>query len=104
MRSIRLGKIPNVPKDEIEPWTKLTAEYNATSNKVLFDHTDTKKPGAKEPKECARWMLSTHDLFGSWRKRIITRHHLRNAMMCIPLGRNLQETLCYCLVPTKIGM
>ena len=48
------GQNSNVAKDEIEPWTKLTAEYNATSNKVLFDHTDTRTPGAREPKECAR--------------------------------------------------
>jgi len=53
------GQNPNVPMNEIEPWTKLTAEHNATSNKVLFDHTDTKNPGARELKECARWLLST---------------------------------------------
>src|SRR4030042_3783119 len=47
------GQNPNVAKDEIEPWTKLTAEYNSASNKVLFDHTDTKKPGARGPTECA---------------------------------------------------
>lgn len=92
------GQNPNVPKDEIEPWTKLTAEYNATSNKVLFDHTDTKNPGAREPKECARWLLSTMT-FSISGGRGYYPSPSPNAMMCIPLGRNLHETLCYNLVP-----
>ncbi|MFH0800039.1 MAG: type I-E CRISPR-associated protein Cse1/CasA [Pseudomonadota bacterium] len=89
---------PNIPKDEIEPWTKLTAEYNATSNKVLFDHTDTKKPGARELKECARWLLSTMS-FSISGGRGYYPSPSPNAMMCIPLGRSLHETLCYSLVP-----
>lgn len=92
------GQNPNVPKDEIEPWTKLTAEYNATSNKVLFDHTDTERPGAREPKECACWLLSTMT-FSISGGRGYYPSPSPNAMMCIPLGRNLHETLCYNLVP-----
>ena len=91
------GQNPNVPKDEIEPWTKLTAEYNATSNKVLFDHTDTKNLGAREPKECARWLLSTMS-FSISGGRGYYPSPSPNAMMCIPLGRNLHETLSYNLV------
>jgi CRISPR system Cascade subunit CasA len=92
------GQNPNVPKGEIEPWTKLTAEYNATSNKVLFDHTDTNKPGVREPKECARWLLSTMS-FSIAGGRGYYPAPSPNAMMCIPLGKNLQATLCYCLIP-----
>jgi CRISPR system Cascade subunit CasA len=92
------GQNPNVAKDEIEPWTKLTAEYNATSNKVLFDHTDTRKPDGREPKECARWLLSTM-AFSIAGGRGYYPSPSPNAMMCIPQGRNLHETLCYCLVP-----
>jgi CRISPR system Cascade subunit CasA len=92
------GQNPNVSKDEIEPWTKLTAEYNATSNKVLFDHTDTKNPGARKSMECARWLLSTMS-FSISGGRGYYPSPSPNAMMCIPLGRNLQETLCYSLVP-----
>jgi CRISPR system Cascade subunit CasA len=92
------GQNPNVPKDEIEPWTKLTAEYNATSNKVLFDHTDTKKPGERSPKECARWLLSTMS-FSIAGGRGYYPSPSPNAMMCIPQGKNLHEALCYCLVP-----
>lgn len=92
------GQNPNVPRHEIEPWTKLTAEYNATSNKVLFDHTDTKNPGTKEPKECARWLLSTMT-FSISGGRGYYPSPSPNAMMCIPLGHNLHETLCYNLIP-----
>jgi len=92
------GQNPNVPEDEVEPWTKLTAEYNATSNKVLFDHTDTKKPGARQPEECARWLVSTMS-FSISGGRGYYPSPSPNAMMCIPLGRNFQETLCYNLVP-----
>ncbi len=92
------GQNPNVPENKIEPWTKLTAEYNATTNKVLFDHTNTKKPGAKEPKVCARWLLSTMS-FSIAGGRGYYPSPSPNAMMCIPIGRNLFETLCYNLVP-----
>jgi CRISPR system Cascade subunit CasA len=92
------GQNPNVPHDAIEPWTKLTAEYNATSNKVLFDHTDTKTPGTREPKVCARWLLSTMS-FSISGGRGYYPSPSPNAMMCIPLGRNLHQTFCYCLVP-----
>ena len=92
------GQNPNVAKDEIEPWTKLTAEYNAASNKVLFDHTDTKKPGVREPRECARWLVSTMS-FSISGGRGYYPSPSSNAMTCIPLGSNLGETLCYSLVP-----
>lgn len=92
------GQNPNVPKKQIEPWTKLTAEYNATSNKVLFDHTNTKEPGEKEPNECARWLLSTMT-FSISGGRGYYPSPSPNAMMCIPLGENLHETLCFNLVP-----
>lgn len=92
------GQNPHVPNDEIEPWTKLTAEYNATSNKVLFDHTDTRNPGVRESKECARWLLSTMS-FSISGGRGYYPSPSPNAMMCIPLGKDLHETFCYNLVP-----
>lgn len=92
------GQNPNVPQDKIEPWTKLTAEYNATSNKVLFDHTNTIDPGSREPKDCARWLLSTMS-FSISGGRGYYPSPSPNAMLCIPLGRDLHETLCYNLVP-----
>ena len=92
------GQNPNVPKDQIEPWTKLTAEYNATSNKVLFDHTDAKDPGEKGPEECARWILSSMN-FSISGGRGYYPSPSPNAIICIPMGANLEKTLIYCLVP-----
>jgi len=94
------GQNPNVPNDEIEPWTKLTAERNATSNKVLFDHTDTRAPGERVPKECARWLVSTMT-FSISGGRGYYPSPSPNAMMCIPQGDNLWKTLCYNLIPYR---
>lgn len=92
------GQNPNVPKKEIEPWTKLAPEYNATSNKVLFDHTDTANPGFRPPKECVRWLIATMS-FSLSGGRGYYPSPSPNAVMCIPLGRDLHSTLCYSLVP-----
>lgn len=92
------GQNPHVPKNEIEPWTKLTAECNATSNKVLFDHTDTAHPGTREPRECARWLIATMS-FSIAGGRGYYPSPSPNAIMCIPLGTNLHNTFCYALVP-----
>jgi CRISPR system Cascade subunit CasA len=94
------GQNPHVPSNEMEPWTKLTPESNATSNKVLFDHTDTRNPGSREPRECARWLVATM-AFSISGGRGYYPSPSPNAMMCIPLGRNLRETLCFCLVPYR---
>lgn len=92
------GQNPHVSKDEIEPWTKLTVEFNATSNKVLFDHTDTNRPGFREPKECARWLITTMS-FSIAGGRGYYPSPSPNAMLCIPLGSTLHATLCYALIP-----
>lgn len=92
------GQNPNVPPDEIEPWTKLTAEFNATSNKVLFDHTDTKTLSERAPRECTRWLLSTMTFSISGGRGYFPSPS-PNAMICLAQGKNLQETLCFNLVP-----
>lgn len=92
------GQNPHVSKNEIEPWTKLTVEFNATSNKVLFDHTDTNRPGSREPKECARWLITTMG-FSIAGGRGYYPSPSPNAMLCIPLGSTLHDTLCYALIP-----
>ncbi len=92
------GQNPCVPCKEIEPWTKLTAEHNATTNKVLFDHTNTKAPGERTPAECARWIIATMT-FSIAGGRGYFPSPSANGMMCLPVGRSLQETLCYNLVP-----
>lgn len=91
------GQNPNVPTKEIEPWTKLTSEHNATTNKVLFDHVDTKDPGVRTYAECARWLTSTMSFSLSGGRGYFPSPSV-NGLMCIPIGRSLRETLCYCLV------
>lgn len=91
------GQNPNIAAKEIEPWTKLTAEHNATSNKVLFDHVDTKDPGTRSFAECTRWLVSTMTFSLSGGRGYFPSPSV-NGMMCIPIGVNLHETLCYCLV------
>lgn len=91
------GQNPNVPKNEIEPWTKLTAEHNATSNKVLFDHTDAKLPGARSFAECTRWLVSTMTFSLSGGRGYFPSPSV-NGLMCIPIGASLHETLCYSLI------
>lgn len=92
------GQNPHVPANEIEPWTKLTAEYNATSNKVLFDHTDTENAGTRGLNECARWLLATMS-FSLSGGRGYYPSPSANAIVCLPQGNNLRETLCHNLVP-----
>lgn len=91
------GQNPNIPAKELEPWTKLTAEYNATTNKVLFDHTDAKTPGTRSFAECARWLISTMTFSLSGGRGYFPSPSV-NGLMCIPIGASLHETLCYCLV------
>ncbi len=92
------GQHPNVKADEIEPWTKLTPEYNARSNKVLFDHTDTRSPGVISPSNAARWLLTTSH-FSISGGRGYYPSPSPNAMICIPLGQKLSETFLFNLVP-----
>lgn len=92
------GQHPYIKADEIEPWTKLTPEFNARSNKVLFDHTDTRNPGVISPRNAARWLLTTTH-FSISGGRGYYPSPSPNAMMCIPIGRNLSETFLFNLVP-----
>lgn len=91
------GQNPNIPEKKIEPWTKLTVERNATTNKVLFDHVDTKAPGVRTYAECARWLISTMSFSLSGGRGYFPSPSV-NGLMCIPVGTTLHETLCYCLV------
>ncbi len=81
-----------------EPWTKLTAEYNGTSNKVLFDHTDAREPVGCEPAGCARWLVATMNFSVSGGRGYFLSPE-PNAIMCIPIGGSLHDTLILNLVP-----
>jgi CRISPR system Cascade subunit CasA len=92
------GQNPNVPNDEIEPWMKLTAEHNSTTNKVLFDHSNTKIPEKKSAQECVRWLVSTMNFSVSGGRGYYPSPS-PNAILCLPVGSDLEKTLCFNLVP-----
>jgi CRISPR system Cascade subunit CasA len=92
------GQNSLIPADFLEPWNRLTAESNPTKNKVLFDHTNTIVLEERLANECVRWILATMS-FSIAGGRGYFPSPSANGVMCIPLGRNLQQTLCYSLVP-----
>jgi CRISPR system Cascade subunit CasA len=92
------GQNPLVPVDKTEPWNKLTAEFNPTKNKLLFDHTSTAIPEERLASECARWILATMSFSISGGRGYFPSPSA-NGVLCIPLGRDLQKTLSYGLVP-----
>jgi CRISPR system Cascade subunit CasA len=90
--SYPFGQNPHVRDGNVEPWTKLTAEYNGSSRKVLFDHTDSRSPGRRSAAECARWLLSTMTFsVGGGRGYYLAPEP--NGLFCIPIGRSLGKTL-----------
>jgi CRISPR system Cascade subunit CasA len=92
------GQVPSVPDSEIEPWTKLTAEYNATTNKVLFDHTGTTKIDPISPNYAARCVVSTLN-FSVSGGRGYQPSPSSDGVICIPVGDNLYWTFLLALVP-----
>ncbi len=91
------GQVPSVPDIEAEPWTKLTAEHNATSNKVLFDHTDTTALIPISQASAVRWIVSTLN-FSVRGGRGYRPSPSADGVMCIPVGKDLQQTLLCSLV------
>ncbi len=92
------AQVSSIPDSEIEPWTKLTAEFNATTNKVLFDHTDTKKMTPILPNFAARWLISTLN-FSVRGGRGYRPSPSADGVICIPNGNDLHQTLLVSLVP-----
>jgi len=96
------GQIPSFKKPGIwRAWTVLAAEHNADNAKVLFDHVDVEAPGVISPAACVRWMLATQTFSVSCGKSELSHTKTApsaTAAMVLPLGRNLQDTLLFCLV------
>ena len=61
----------------IEPWTKLTAEFNARTNKVLFDHTDITNLPEASTNMLARWIVTTQNFSVRGVEDIDLHHHLK---------------------------
>lgn len=83
-------------------WTALAAEHNADNAKVLFDHAIVERPGAISAGAAARWLLAAQTFSVSAGKSEIAHTGTApsaSALLVIPVGCNLAQTLCYCLVP-----
>ena len=96
------GQVPTLEPKKWRAWTALAVEYNADTAKVLFDHTNEEEPGSISPAAAARWMLATQTFAVSTGKSEVShtgKAPSAGSMMAIPIGLNLQDTLCFCLVP-----
>ncbi|MDR4470490.1 MAG: type I-E CRISPR-associated protein Cse1/CasA [Nitrospira sp.] len=83
-------------------WSVLAAEHNADNAKVLFDHLDITKSGSVPSSRAACWILAcqTFALGGGRSDFQYTKSSpSATAVMVLPLGRNLQDTLAFSLVP-----
>lgn len=99
------GKNPFFQTPGFEPkkwnaWTILAAEHNANNGKVLFDHIDVTQPGIVSAAAAVRWLLAaqTFAFTGNSELGYASFSPSANAVMAIPIGRNLEDTLLLCLV------
>ncbi|MCM2329957.1 MAG: type I-E CRISPR-associated protein Cse1/CasA [Pseudomonas sagittaria] len=96
------GQIPGFEPRIWRAWTVLAAEHNADNAKVLFDHVDVNRAGAITPAQAIRWLLATQTFSVSCGKSELSHTGTApsaTAVMALPLGRNLFDTLSYALVP-----
>lgn len=95
-------QIPDFEPKTWRAWTVLAAEHNADNAKVLFDHVDVTRPDAVSAAATARWLLAAQTFSVSAGKSELSHTSTApsaTAAMVLPLGRNLTETLSFCLVP-----
>jgi CRISPR system Cascade subunit CasA len=96
------GQIPTFKPKIWRPWTALAAEHNADNAKVLFDHVDVTESGSIGLAAAVRWLLATQTFAVSAGKSEISHTGTApsaGAVMAIPIGSNLMDTLIFCLVP-----
>ena len=96
------GQIPTFEPKTLRAWTVLAAEHNADNAKVLFDHIDVAAPGTISEAAACRWILATNTFSVSCGKSELSHTGTApsaTAAMALPLGRDLQDTLLFSLVP-----
>lgn len=89
-------------KKEWRFWPAMAAEHNADNAKVLFDHLDIAEAEAIAISKAARWLLAcqTFALGGGNSDFQYTKSGpSATAVMVLPLGKNLHDTLVLSLVP-----
>jgi CRISPR system Cascade subunit CasA len=96
------GQIPDFEPKTWRAWTTLAAEHNADNAKVLFDHIDVTCTDAVPASAAARWLLATQTFSVSAGKSELSHTGTApsaTAVMALPVGRNLEDTLLLNLVP-----
>lgn len=96
------GQIPTFESKAARAWTVLAAEHNADNAKVLFDHVDVEAPGTISEAAATRWILATQTFSVSCGKSELSHTGTApsaTAVMALPLGSDLQDTLILSLVP-----
>ncbi|MHB1187610.1 type I-E CRISPR-associated protein Cse1/CasA [Thiobacillus sp.] len=95
-------QIPDFEPKKWNAWTVLAAEHNANNAKVLFDHIDVTQPGDISASKAVRWVLAIQTFTlggGNSELRYTKGAPSTKTAMFLPLGRNLEDTLLFCLVP-----
>lgn len=83
-------------------WSVLAAEHNADNAKVLFDHLDVTKSGSIPAGRACCWLLACQTfVLGGGRSdfQYTKSSPSATAVMVLPLGANLHDTLAFSLVP-----
>lgn len=96
------AQIPDFEPKAWRAWTVLAAEHNADNAKVLFDHVDVSRAGCVSAAQAARWILAAQTFSVSAGKSELAHTGTApsaTAVMAIPVGRCLSDTLAYLLVP-----
>lgn len=96
------GQTPDFEPKAWRSWTVLAAEHNADNAKVLFDHLDVSESGVIQLKQTAKWLLACHTFAlggGNSDFQYVKDAPSASFVMAIPIGKNLLDTLLYCLVP-----
>ncbi len=96
------GQIPTFEPKHWRAWTVLAAEHNADNAKVLFDHVEVGAPGSISAAAASRWILATLTFSVSCGKSEFSHTGTApsaTAAMVLPIGRNLEDTLMFSLVP-----
>lgn len=96
------AQIPDFVPKAWRAWTVLAAEHNADNAKVLFDHVDVNHAGAVSAAQAARWLLATQTFSVSAGKSELAHTGTApsaKAVMVIPVGPHLGDTLSFLLVP-----
>ena len=96
------GQIPTFEPKIWRAWTALAAEHNADNAKVLFDHMNVDEPGTISEAAASRWILASQTFSVSCGKSELSHTGTApsaTAVMALPLGRDLQDTLLFSLTP-----